>query len=92
MSALRRETVAELAALDLDGWRALLHASPTVPLWPTAGVALSLSRPCAYRAAAAGQIRCLHLGRALRVPSTYLIEALGLDGLLPSSEDVRDDG
>ena len=70
--------VEELRALDRDGWRELLASRPTVPLWPHAGVALDVSRPCAYRQAGTS-IPCLRVGRAIRVSSAWLAEALGLD-------------
>lgn len=47
---------------------------------PEAGELLSLSRDSAYRAAAAGQIPTLRLGRRIVVPVARLLALLGQDG------------
>ena len=78
MTSASPETLVDLEALDLDGWRDLLQSTPTVSLWPTAARALTISRPVAYRCAGK-DIPVLHLGRALRVSSVWLLHQLQLD-------------
>lgn len=56
------------------------RTSPTVPLWPTAGQALGLSKNPTYKAAERGEIPVLRFGRSLRVPTAKLLEMLGQGG------------
>jgi hypothetical protein len=58
--------------------REFLRSVPTVSV-EQAGACLSLSRPAAYRAAAAGQIKCLSLGRRRVVPTVWLEHVLMLN-------------
>ena len=51
----------------------------TVPLWPTTGQALGLSRTSTFEAARAGEIKTVPLGRRRPVPTTWLRHKLGLD-------------
>jgi hypothetical protein len=57
----------------------LLNEKLTVPLWPTAGKALDLKRGATYRAAAAGEIKTIPIGRLRKVPTKWLREKLGLE-------------
>jgi hypothetical protein len=53
---------------------------PTVPVWPTAGKALDLSRSSAYLAAQRGEIPgLLRIGGRYMVATAALRRALGLD-------------
>jgi hypothetical protein len=56
-----------------------LRSTGTVTLWPFTGKALSLSRAATYRAAVAGSIHALALGRRRVVPSRWLEATLMLD-------------
>ncbi|MFB9618843.1 helix-turn-helix domain-containing protein [Brooklawnia cerclae] len=49
----------------------------TIRVWPEAAELLGISKDAAYRAAAAGQIPTLRLGRRLLVPVPKLLEMLG---------------
>lgn len=51
----------------------------TVPLWPTAGKALGLSRSATYEAAARGQIPTCDVGRRKPVPTAPLRRMLGIE-------------
>lgn len=53
---------------------------PTIPVWPTAGKLLGISKPSAYAAAAAGEIPVIKVGRRLVVPTAVFLRMLGLDG------------
>lgn len=63
-----------MSALGIESLRARL----TITI-PEAGEVLGLSRNGAYRAAAAGQIPTLQLGRRLVVPTAKLLAMLGRD-------------
>ena len=63
----------------MDDIRQLLNERLTVPLWPTAGKALDLKRGATYRAAAAGEIKTISIGRLKKVPTKWLREKLGLE-------------
>lgn len=52
---------------------------PTVPLWPTAGKALGLSKNPTYEAAKRGEIVTLRYGRHIVVPTAWLRRTLRLD-------------
>jgi len=57
-----------------------LRASPTVPVWPTAGRALGVGRHAAYQACRDGQVRYIAIGRKKwRVVSADLLRLLGLE-------------
>lgn len=58
---------------------AYLKQVVAVTVWPFTGKALGLSRPAAYRAAIAGEIHCLRLGRRRVVPAVWLARTLMLD-------------
>lgn len=69
--------------LTRDELAAYLCRVSTVTVWPFAGQLLGLSRPAAYRAAVAGDIRCLSFGRRRVVPSAWLARVLLLDEEIP---------
>jgi excisionase family DNA binding protein len=53
---------------------------PTVPLWPTAGHALGISRSTAYEMVAQGQMPgVIRAGRLIRISTAALRRHLGLD-------------
>jgi predicted DNA-binding transcriptional regulator AlpA len=56
----------------------LSDGSYTVPLWPTAGEAIGISRTTAYKLARAGEfpVRVLRLGTSYRVVTAELRELL----------------
>jgi hypothetical protein len=56
-----------------------LRAKPVVPLWPTVGVLLNLSRGTVYAAAARREIETIRVGRSIRAVSAPLRKQLGLD-------------
>jgi hypothetical protein len=56
-----------------------LQQKLVVPLWPTAGRALGLSRPTTYSAAAKGSIPTTNIGFLKKVSSRWLLQKLGLD-------------
>lgn len=62
-------TITALAATDLP---VLMTIEQTAQL-------LGISRSAAYRAAAAGQIPTVRIGRRLLVPTARLLEMLGLE-------------
>ncbi|MBS3939892.1 MAG: helix-turn-helix domain-containing protein [Actinobacteria bacterium] len=62
-------TITALAATDLP---VLMAIEQTAQL-------LGISRSAAYRAAAAGQIPTVRIGRRLLVPTARLLEMLGLE-------------
>lgn len=61
--------------------RDLLALPPTVPLWPTAGRILGVSRSTAYEMARTGEwpTRLLRLGRLIKVPTSELLAYVGVD-------------
>jgi hypothetical protein len=59
--------------------RKLLDGSAVLRLWPEVGGILGLSRGATYDAAAKGDIRTIHVGRLLKVPSAWLRRKLELD-------------
>lgn len=68
--------------LTRDELRDYLLSVPTVSV-EFAGACMGVSRPAAYRAAAAGDIRCLRVGRRRVVPSVWLQRVLMLDETAP---------
>lgn len=58
----------------------LSDESYTVPLWPTAGEAIGISRSTAYKLARTGKfpVRVLRLGASYRVITADLRELLGI--------------
>jgi hypothetical protein len=50
-----------------------------VPLWPTAGLAVGLSRSATYQAAKRGDIPTLDVGRNRTVPTASLRKMLGIE-------------
>jgi excisionase family DNA binding protein len=57
----------------------LCASTPTALSVEQAGVLLGISRRSAYRAAAAGHIPTIRLGRRILVPAARLYDMLGLD-------------
>jgi excisionase family DNA binding protein len=49
----------------------------TIPLWPTAGELLGLSRNGTYQAAARGEIETLRFGARYRVPVAPFLTLIG---------------
>lgn len=70
----RHLSVTSTAQTSLDSIRHL-----AVVTIPEAGAVLGLSKSAAYRAAEAGQLPTLRLGRRLMVPVPKLLMMLGLD-------------
>jgi hypothetical protein len=60
--------------------RQVLDEELAVPLWPTAGRALHLTRGSTYSGAANGDIPTFNVGRLKRVSTSWLRAKLGLDG------------
>ena len=58
-----------MTATDL---KKTLEEELTVPVWPTAGAALGLSRGPTYEAIRRGDIPSIRVGRAIRVPTAAL--------------------
>jgi hypothetical protein len=63
----------------MDEIQKLLHDNVALPLWPETGTLFHMSRPATYRAAAAGDIKTIRLGRLMRVPTAWLREQLGIE-------------
>lgn len=57
-----------------------MQGRATVPLWPDAGQFIGLSRNSTYKAANAGEIPTLRLGRKILVPVAKLLALLGIEG------------
>lgn len=57
-----------------------IHAKPTVPLWPHAGMAYGLGKSATYKAAHAGEIEVIRLGRLLKAVTAPMRARLGLLG------------
>lgn len=51
----------------------------TMNVWPEAGQLLGISKDAAYKAAAAGQLPVIRVGRRLLVPTAALLRMLGVD-------------
>ena len=51
---------------------------PTVPLWPHAGTAYGLGRDATYKAAHAGQIEVVRMGRLLKAVTAPMRKRLGM--------------
>ena len=56
-----------------------IRRKPTVDLWPTVGLALSLSRGSVYEAATRGEIEVLTFGRRKVAVTASLRRKLGLE-------------
>src|SRR5262249_37729973 len=66
--------------MDQDLLRAI-QTNLTVPVWPTAGMALNYRRKgAAYAAARRGAIHVIRTGRRMVVPTAWLKAVLCLDG------------
>ena len=68
-------------------------AAPDLPVTMTVEEAarlLGISRGAAYRAAAAGQIPTIRIGRRLLVPTARLLEMLGLEQPLDQAAVAAD--
>lgn len=55
-----------------------IHERPTVPLWPHAGKAHGIGREATYRAAHAGEIEVIRIGRLLKAVTAPLRKRLGI--------------
>ena len=53
----------------------------TVPLWPTTGRALGLSRTATYEAAKRGDIQTIDMGHKKPVPTAWLRKALRIEAV-----------
>jgi hypothetical protein len=58
----------------------LAETQPTVPVWPTAGHALGLSRAATYAGIHTGAIPSIRIGKRIVVPTAALRRMLELDG------------
>lgn len=56
-----------------------IRSKPTVPLWPHAGMAYGLGKSATYKAAHAGEIDVLRIGRLLKAVTAPMRARLGLD-------------
>lgn len=56
-----------------------INSELTVPVWPTTGRALGVSRNSAYNGANNGDIPTIDIGNRKRVPTSWLREKLGLN-------------
>ena len=63
-----------------------LRRRPTITI-PEYAAFVGVSRDTAYEAAQKGQLRVLHLGRRLLVPTAPVLESLGLDATGPEREE-----
>ncbi len=64
--------------MTADKVREALTTELTVPAWPTAGLALGLSRNPTYQAIRRGDIPSIRIGGAIRVPTSALRSMLGI--------------
>lgn len=55
-----------------------IQSKPTVPLWPHAGMAYGLGKATTYKAAHAGEIEVIRLGRLLKAVTAPMRARLGL--------------
>jgi hypothetical protein len=55
-----------------------IRSKPTVPLWPHAGMAYGLGKSATYKAAHAGEIEVMRLGRLLKAVTAPMRARLGL--------------
>jgi hypothetical protein len=55
-----------------------IRTKPTVPPWPTLGVALSLSKGAPYDAVNRGDFETLRVGRLIKVITAPLRKKLGI--------------
>ncbi len=55
-----------------------IRARATVPLWPHAGMAYGLGKSATYKAAHAGEIEVIRLGRLLKAVTAPMRARLGL--------------
>jgi hypothetical protein len=56
-----------------------IRTKAVVDLWPTAAIALDLSRWGVYEAAKRGEIEVIELGRLKKVPTAPLRKKLGME-------------
>ena len=56
-----------------------IRSKPTVPLWPHAGRAYGLGKSATYKAAHAGEIDVVRIGRLLKAVTAPMRNRLGLD-------------
>ena len=56
-----------------------VRAKPLVPLWPTTGTVLGLSRSGTYAAVARGEVDVVRIGRLLKAVSSSLRQKVKLD-------------
>jgi hypothetical protein len=69
---MAKQTAIEQAIRDV-------HDKPLVPLWPTTGTLLGLSRSGVYGAAARGEIDTVRIGRLLKAVSSSLRRKVKLE-------------
>ena len=55
-----------------------IRAKATVPIWPHAGMAYGLGKSATYKAAHAGEIEVIRLGRLLKAVTSPMRARLGL--------------
>lgn len=67
------------------------HQHPPTLTVPQAGELLGISRRSAYRAAAAGHIPTIRLGRRILVPTALLLRMLGLQDSHPGHDGLPND-
>jgi hypothetical protein len=58
-----------------------IRTKPTVPIWPTVGVVLELSRGAAYDAAHRGDFETVRIGKLIKVVTAPLRRKLGIEAV-----------
>ncbi len=66
-------------AMEIEEAVKAVKTRPLVPIWPTAGLLLDMSRSRAYIAAQNGEIDVIRNGRSLRAISSSLRKRLKID-------------
>jgi hypothetical protein len=56
-----------------------VRTKPLVPLWPTTGAVLGLSRSATYAAVSRGEVDVVRIGRLLKAVSSSLRQKVKLD-------------
>jgi hypothetical protein len=72
----------------MENIQKMLDENVVLPLWPTTGKILGLSRNSTYARAEDGDIATIRLGRLRKVPTAWLRQKLGLE-LLSQFECVN---
>jgi hypothetical protein len=65
-------------AILMENIQKMLDENVVLPLWPTTGKILGLSRNSTYARAEDGDIATIRLGRLRKVPTAWLRQKLGL--------------